>query len=1146
MVGILDDDLVLDTDTEYQVLTDLTVPSDKSLTLPEGAVLKFLPDTRLIVEGTVITNGSPSNPILLQSAMTGNPPGAWSGLQISSALPQTLSHIEVSGADDGLSVTNGAEVTLNSVVFHGNNTGAEVLSGSLSLSASKIHDNYIGAYASGSNAILNISSSEIWNNGSGTQHKNGSGIRYHNKATGAVSGSLIWDNTDGVEVTDGASPTIHNGNEIHGNQNGIRAYIDGSYLWQNNPYPVVTGNKLFNNGLNYYTSRYNLPDTVVLDATGNYWGTEDPLLIQASVDSGNSSQPRIDFSSFRNSNLQPLASKFLAQSIDVNTQLDANSSYYVLQDVLVAAGALLSIPEGVVIEFLQGSSLIVNGAINVSGTETSPVIFSAPFDQVTPGSWQGIVINQDPQNVQQASFSHVRIEGATKAIQSNGVDLVMTNSVIIDSLDMGIEIIDANGFIAGNLIDNGTKSGTCIALTDASPIIIDNTLQRCEIGIAMTGQSNPSIFNNSIINNKIGIQLNGSIDSNLEPQPIIQSNDIYDNDVQVVASDYGDDPLTIDFTQNWWGSDQPDFNELIQQTNSQGLTIDSSSPRSSPNTLAASIHFARSRFYFSPVNTIGAQDVQLTGTLNQAVDWEIRIRNSKGTLVKSLSGTGSNINEIWDGKNDAGSLADNGKYDAELRLSGSGKLLGSVELYLDAIPPTLSIDSPTENQELINELSVSVQGMVNDDQLVSYSLDVGFGDNPANYNDNLVSGFQPRTGELAPWLINSRDGSVGLSNGDYTLKLTAQDKAGNVSTIYRMVTINQVSLTEVAHSSEAINPLNQEHITISYVSDATGTLKLRIYQERFPEYDPSECEFDPYYSGSSYFGGNLRCGIWSLGSTQLVYEAEQQITQPGPGTFIWNGKNQNNEWLEDGAYFYELELVNGDKSAWYAPNYTEQAASFSSSLDADYNTYKNDFWKGSYTFNEPVRISVEVTPNGKDRFFPIQNKIYPTGQHTLIWNGRDHNDRIVADISQVVNVGPYKLRENSIIIEGMTPQILGTKAAPNIEVLSDPYLVVHSYEQVSKVRFTLNQDALVSFAIVDKYAASLTDSSAIFLLDGEFLQAEDQGESLIHEVTWRGYASDDTNNIKIPDNEDYQFLIEAVSSETGIRSTYRGTITLHQ
>ena len=132
-------------------------------------------------------------------------------------------------------------------------------------------------------------------------------------------------------------------------------------------------------------------------------------------------------------------------------------------------------------------------------------------------------------------------------------------------------------------------------------------------------------------------------------------------------------------------------------------------------------------------------------------------------------------------------------------------------------------------------------------------------------------------------------------------------------------------------------------------------------------------------------------------------------------------------------------------------------------------------------------------------------------------------------------------------MKGGTPQITGTYATPNVEVKSDPYLITHSYEQISTMSFRLSQDSNVTFKLLPPGIYDPANAAAITLINNELRQARDIGDNPVdHMVQWLGHNGTDTNAILVAEEGAFTFTIEATSVASGQFVLYRGVLQIRQ
>ena len=160
-----------------------------------------------------------------------------------------------------------------------------------------------------------------------------------------------------------------------------------------------------------------------------------------------------------------------------------------------------------------------------------------------------------------------------------------------------------------------------------------------------------------------------------------------------------------------------------------------------------------------------------------------------------------------------------------------------------------------------------------------------------------------------------------------------------------------------------------------------------------------------------------------------------------------------------------------------------------------------------------------------------------------MWDGRDPSSGAI--VSGLINASfsiPQSLAPNEIIVKG-TNLALSSAHPTRLEIISDPNMVVHSYEQISQIRYRIDQDAYVSFTLLPPGVNDPNDASAFHLLENQLQSGSTTAQP---PVEWKGYDEDDTNSILIDTEGTYTYLIEARSVATGYVSRYRGSLQLYQ
>ncbi|MFC1890078.1 MopE-related protein [Thermodesulfobacteriota bacterium] len=204
--------------------------------------------------------------------------------------------------------------------------------------------------------------------------------------------------------------------------------------------------------------------------------------------------------------------------IDADTNWDvAGSPYVLVGDVTV--NAVLTIDAGVEVRANPGTELLVMGGMFVNGEEGNEVLFTSNSGTPAMGDWEGI------------EFSIAGLD--------NGI-----SHAVIEYADTGITI------------------------SSSTPTIENCDIQYNVTGIYIKGiLCEPVITGNNIHQNNYGIECYHVIAYPMSPAPVVNYNS-FDNIVQdFTLSQLGGGQAyrTMDVTNNWWGTVDPDeINDAIE------------------------------------------------------------------------------------------------------------------------------------------------------------------------------------------------------------------------------------------------------------------------------------------------------------------------------------------------------------------------------------------------------------------------------------------------------------------------------------------------------------------------------------------------------------------------------------------------------
>ena len=161
----------------------------------------------------------------------------------------------------------------------------------------------------------------------------------------------------------------------------------------NNPQPVVNGNSIYSNtGYNYYAQSYFNAASVVLDASGNWWGSTDLSTIASKIyDYTNSptNSPVVQFTPILDSaGGVPVVGNYLNGPLTADQTLVAGTVYDVVGRIDIPTGITLTIPAGVTLRFINNNRLIVDGTLLIQGALGNEVILTSTNATPARGNWR--------------------------------------------------------------------------------------------------------------------------------------------------------------------------------------------------------------------------------------------------------------------------------------------------------------------------------------------------------------------------------------------------------------------------------------------------------------------------------------------------------------------------------------------------------------------------------------------------------------------------------------------------------------------------------------------------------------------------------------------------------------------------------------
>lgn len=411
----------------YDVTATIRVLAGATLTIEPGVVVRMGAGTSLLVEGTMIADGTDVDRITFTSAAGTPAAGDWNGIEFrnTSNTGSVFDHvlIEYGGGparDAMLYYTTGAfaVAVTNSEFRFSAKHGLNLRASNVLVEDSHFHDNVGFGVFSDLSLNFTVRDNLFEDNAEG-------GIRIPVNAAPTITGNTITGSVLGIFVDNGGAPTI-TGNTIQSNQIGIRFRdIGGSQ-------PNIQGNTISGNTqLGFQMVGIN----GTVRARFNYWGSNlgpyHPSLNPTGT--GDPVSDNVDFIPWTTTS-GTLPIKNVSGNITGVTTWSADTVYVVTSSVTIPNGSSLTLEPGTIVKFATGQSLTINGLMEAVGTPDSYVVFTSLRDDTfggdsngdgettvpAPGNWANLFISSPAASAGSTLRYAVVRFGGSQALYLNG------------------------------------------------------------------------------------------------------------------------------------------------------------------------------------------------------------------------------------------------------------------------------------------------------------------------------------------------------------------------------------------------------------------------------------------------------------------------------------------------------------------------------------------------------------------------------------------------------------------------------------------------------------------------------------------------------------------------------------------------------
>ncbi len=342
--------------------------------------------------------------------------------------------------------------------------------------------------------------------------------------------------------------------------------------------------------------------------------------------------------------------------------------------------------------------------------------------------------------------------------------------------------------------------------------------------------------------------------------------------------------------------------------------------------------------------------------------------------------------------------------------------------------------------------------------------------------DNAI--FDENTGEFS-WTPTQNQ------SGEYEFIFSVENSQNKIEKkAYIMVTgISRKDISGVSADRVFINPAAGEVCSIKYILDKPANVTIDIYRVYLTI-------------------GNQGDGKFQKESEPLTI-INNESRPAGENSEIWNGKGADGKSLEPSVYVYAIKAVSTDKTYIYDPEYVSGLVDISKFTVSPlkFNPYANQSLELKYSLLQPAWVT--IGGNGM-RGFAIAGKPRDKGENIEKWDGSvelwknnkktDKTDK-TKFVSGILNLAAKAeiLPENAIVIKEQDSSLI-------TNVSTEAYVIVPSYGEISTVKYTLSENAVVFISISDPNGNNLTLSKGY-----EKGETQSKGE---HSVEWHGVNAD--------------------------------------
>lgn len=473
----------------------------------------------------------------------------------------------------------------------------------------------------------------------------------------------------------------------------------------------------------------------------------------------------------------------------------------------------------------------------------------------------------------------------------------------------------------------------------------------------------------------------------------------------------------------------------------------------------------------------------------------VYVKDNKGhvvrTIVKNKVWSSKQISISWDGKQDNGAFVGQGTYTVVVQVSnGRESVIRTKQIkVVDNVVPAIQLSTSTVSFSPKAKGKVSIPFTLNKKAKVTAQVY-----DSKNKIVKTIANNQSFSGGTSTFVWDGKNTSGKLMpDGTYRLKVSAVDDQKRKSAVRSQsvvidtkVLFGGVSLGQTLFKMDGTA---KAHFTMS----TKETVLVSAYVKTDKEVLSRQLLRNQKYGTGSY-------------------------------TIHWDGKDNKNAFVNEGDYYYALEIVDqcGNKITvntgkfkledWRKP--TIQAP-------ADLRYIQQGTFNIPYVLSKPGKVTIGVYQGSTLVRTILSESQQGPGSKAASWDGRDQTGNYLAD-------GQYEIQMTVIDAHGQRASVV-SRLYVDLTNIEAPAIVWFYQDSGSEIHFRLSASAAVTAEIFDEY--------------GEKVRTIWNGQQLsegLQTLVWDG-LSDNGENVFFDDGSVYTFRITAQFA-SGATETAQGQI----